>query len=60
MLAPDEAIPFLRGWLERMPVEHVFFWESIAGMPDDLADRHVELVATRLRPALAGAAAQAS
>ena len=59
VLAPDEAVPFLRGWLERMPVDHVFFWESIAGMPDDLADRHVELVATRLRPALAGTAAQA-
>jgi hypothetical protein len=35
-----------------MPVEHVFFWESIAGMPDDLVDRHVELVATHLAPAL--------
>ena len=54
VLTPDEAIPFLSGWLGRMPVEHVFFWESIAGMPDDLADRHVELLATRLRPALAG------
>jgi alkanesulfonate monooxygenase SsuD/methylene tetrahydromethanopterin reductase-like flavin-dependent oxidoreductase (luciferase family) len=54
VLTPDEAIPFLSRWLGRMPVEHVFLWESIAGMPDDLADRHVELVATRLRPALAG------
>ena len=54
VLTPDDAIPFLRGWLEGMPVEHIFFWESIAGMPDDLADRHVELLATRLRPALAG------
>ena len=60
MLAPDEAIPFLRAWLARMPVDHVFFWESIAGMPDDLADRHVELVATRLRPALAGGAPQSA
>jgi alkanesulfonate monooxygenase SsuD/methylene tetrahydromethanopterin reductase-like flavin-dependent oxidoreductase (luciferase family) len=53
VLTPDDAIPFLRGWLERLPVEHVFFWDSVAGMPDDLADRHVELLATRLRPALA-------
>jgi hypothetical protein len=29
-------------------------------MPDDLADRHVELLATRLRPALAGGAAPQS
>jgi len=55
VLTPEDAIPFLRGWLAQMPVRHVFFWESIAGMPDDLADRHVELLAGRLRPALAGA-----
>jgi len=36
-----------------MPVKHVYLWESIAGMPDDLADRHVELVASRLAPAMA-------
>ena len=59
VLTPDDAIPFLSGWLAGLPVEHVFFWESIAGMPDDLADRHVELLATRLRPALAGAVPQA-
>jgi alkanesulfonate monooxygenase SsuD/methylene tetrahydromethanopterin reductase-like flavin-dependent oxidoreductase (luciferase family) len=52
VLTPREAIPFLRAWLSPMPVEHVFFWESIAGMPDDLVDRHVELVATHLAPAL--------
>lgn len=47
-----EAISRLRSWLEPLPVRHVFFWESIAGMPDDLADRHVELVATKVAPAL--------
>jgi alkanesulfonate monooxygenase SsuD/methylene tetrahydromethanopterin reductase-like flavin-dependent oxidoreductase (luciferase family) len=60
VLAPEEAIPFLGAWLARMPVDHVFVWDSIAGMPDDLADRHVELVATRLRPALAGEGPQSA
>jgi alkanesulfonate monooxygenase SsuD/methylene tetrahydromethanopterin reductase-like flavin-dependent oxidoreductase (luciferase family) len=52
VLSPDEAVPLLRAWLEPLPVAHVFLWDSIAGMPDDLADRHVELVATTLVAAL--------
>jgi alkanesulfonate monooxygenase SsuD/methylene tetrahydromethanopterin reductase-like flavin-dependent oxidoreductase (luciferase family) len=54
VLAPEESVPLVRSWLDGLPVDHVFLWESIAGMPDDLADRHVELVATRLAPALSG------
>jgi len=33
----------------------VYLWDSIAGMPDELAMRHVELVVTTLAPLLAGA-----
>ena len=54
VVTPEEAIDRLTGWLEPLPVVDVYLWESVAGMPDDLADRHVELVATRLAPALAG------
>jgi hypothetical protein len=36
-----------------MPVDHVFIWERVAGMPDELAQRHVELLATELAPRLA-------
>ena len=36
-----------------MPVEQVFVWDSIAGMPDDLSERHIELTAEHLVPALA-------
>jgi alkanesulfonate monooxygenase SsuD/methylene tetrahydromethanopterin reductase-like flavin-dependent oxidoreductase (luciferase family) len=53
VLAPDDAVRLLRSWLGDLPVVDVFLWESIAGMPDDLAERHVELVATKLAPALA-------
>lgn len=53
VVTPEEAIARLTAWLDPMPVRHVYLWESIAGMPDDLADRHVELVAGRLAPALA-------
>ena len=49
----EDAIDRLTRWLAPLPVVDVYFWESIAGMPDDLADRHVELVATRLAPTLA-------
>ncbi len=54
VVTPDDAIERVTRWLGPMPVQHVYLWESVAGMPDDLADRHVELVSTRLAPALAG------
>jgi len=57
VLSCDEAIELLRGWLADAPVVDIFTWDSVAGMPDDLADRHVELVATRLAPALASVGA---
>ena len=53
VLSCDDAIELLREWLADAPVLDIFTWDSVAGMPDDLADRHVELVATRLAPALA-------
>lgn len=53
VVTADEAIDRLSAWLAPMPVKHVYLWESIAGMPDDICERHLELVATRLAPALA-------
>jgi hypothetical protein len=35
-----------------MPVSSVFFWLSVAGMPDDIVERHVELLADQVRPAV--------
>ena len=54
VVTPEEAAERVRTTLAELPVSDVFLWASIGGMPDELSDRHVELVATRLAPALAG------
>ena len=38
--------------IEGAPVEHVYLWASVAGMPDDLVERHVELTCTQVAPNL--------
>ncbi len=53
VVTPQEAISRLTAWLHDRPAVDIFMWASIAGMPDDLTDRHAELVATVLAPALA-------
>jgi hypothetical protein len=52
VFTPEQAAPMIAELRRHGPVESVFFWASIAGLPDDLARRHVELVCTRLRLAL--------
>jgi alkanesulfonate monooxygenase SsuD/methylene tetrahydromethanopterin reductase-like flavin-dependent oxidoreductase (luciferase family) len=52
VLTPEQAAVYLADWIAGMPVEHLFFYDNIGGMPDDLAARHVELLATRLAPLL--------
>jgi hypothetical protein len=54
VVTPDEAIERMQPWLAGRPIAAILFWASIAGMPSDLADRHVQLDATRIAPALAG------
>ena len=41
------------GGLTGAPVETVFFWASIAGMPEEAVLRHVETVCRTLAPLLA-------
>jgi alkanesulfonate monooxygenase SsuD/methylene tetrahydromethanopterin reductase-like flavin-dependent oxidoreductase (luciferase family) len=53
VLTPAEAAEFLRGVVVRLPLEQTFFWASIAGMPEDLEERHIELLCTELRPLVA-------
>jgi hypothetical protein len=53
VVTPEGAISRTTAWLDEQPVQDIFLWASIAGMPDDIADRHCELVATELAPALA-------
>jgi hypothetical protein len=49
---PEDAAPRINRHLAGRPVQEVFFWTSIAGMPDDLVDEHVELVCRELGPRL--------
>jgi alkanesulfonate monooxygenase SsuD/methylene tetrahydromethanopterin reductase-like flavin-dependent oxidoreductase (luciferase family) len=53
VLTAEDAATALRERTDGLPVEHVYLWASIAGMPDDLVARHVELVSGTLAPMLA-------
>jgi len=52
VFTPEQAAEFLRGVAAQVPLEETFFWGSIAGMPEDLEERHIELTCTALRPLL--------
>jgi alkanesulfonate monooxygenase SsuD/methylene tetrahydromethanopterin reductase-like flavin-dependent oxidoreductase (luciferase family) len=45
----------IRAHLADLPVRTVFFWVSLAGMPDEVVVRHVQAICTSLRPLLADA-----
>jgi alkanesulfonate monooxygenase SsuD/methylene tetrahydromethanopterin reductase-like flavin-dependent oxidoreductase (luciferase family) len=55
VLTPDEAVAEIEQRIDGLPVAHIYTWASIANMPDDLVDEHVELlfgdVAPRMRRA---------
>ncbi len=52
VLSPADAVAAIHSATNEAPVEHVYLWASIAGMPDDLVERHVQLVCTEVRPKL--------
>ena len=52
VLTPGDAALAIRDAVADAPVEHVYLWASIAGMPDDLVEQHVELLFTQVRPRL--------
>jgi alkanesulfonate monooxygenase SsuD/methylene tetrahydromethanopterin reductase-like flavin-dependent oxidoreductase (luciferase family) len=52
VLTPADAISAIREATDDSPVEHVYLWASVAGMPDDLVERHVELTCTEVAPKL--------
>ncbi|HVW32252.1 MAG TPA: LLM class flavin-dependent oxidoreductase [Acidimicrobiia bacterium] len=41
VVTPDAAAARVRRLVEALPVHDIFFWMSVAGMPDDIVDRHV-------------------
>ena len=52
VLTPTDAVNAIRESTDGSPVEHVYLWASVAGMPDDLVERHVELTCTQVAPNL--------
>jgi len=52
VLDPSDAVTRLRQLTDGVPAEEVYLWASIAGMPDDIVQRHVELLGS-IKPALA-------
>jgi alkanesulfonate monooxygenase SsuD/methylene tetrahydromethanopterin reductase-like flavin-dependent oxidoreductase (luciferase family) len=48
VLTPTDAVTAIREATEGSPVEHVYLWASVAGMPEDLVERHVELTCTQV------------
>src|SRR5205807_9779195 len=50
---PEEVAAEIKEFTAGAPVETVFFFTSIAGMPEDMVARHVRTICTRLAPLLA-------
>jgi hypothetical protein len=54
LVAPPEAVAAeVRTYLGTAPVETVYFWASLAGMPEAMVREHVTTVLTKLAPLLA-------
>jgi alkanesulfonate monooxygenase SsuD/methylene tetrahydromethanopterin reductase-like flavin-dependent oxidoreductase (luciferase family) len=44
VVTPDEALKRIAGWAAERPLSDVIFFGDLAGAPDDILDRHVELL----------------
>jgi hypothetical protein len=49
----DDAAKRIRELTAGLPVVDVYLWASVGGMPDDLVQRHIELVSTQVQAELA-------
>ena len=52
VLMPSDAVAYVLSRIDGLPVTDVYVWASIAGMPDDLVERHLELWLREVAPAL--------
>jgi hypothetical protein len=52
VLSPDDAVKEITERTSGLPVAHVYLWASIAGMPDDIVQRHLELTFQTVAPAV--------
>jgi alkanesulfonate monooxygenase SsuD/methylene tetrahydromethanopterin reductase-like flavin-dependent oxidoreductase (luciferase family) len=50
---PEDVAARLRAYVGDAPVEAVFFWASVSGMPEDMVARHVNTICTGVAPLLA-------
>jgi len=50
---PQDTADAIRAYVAGLPVEGVFLWASLAGMPEEMVARQVQLIAGKLRPLLA-------
>jgi alkanesulfonate monooxygenase SsuD/methylene tetrahydromethanopterin reductase-like flavin-dependent oxidoreductase (luciferase family) len=57
LATPEDAAGALLAYADGTPLETVFFWASIAGMPDEMVRRHVHLICEDLAPRLRALAA---
>ena len=53
ILTPAEAVAQIRGICHGLPVEHLYLWASIGGMPEDLVERQMALLVDEVQPAFA-------
>ena len=49
----EQAIDYITTSVSGLPAEEIYCWASIAGMDDDLVERHVELLSTTVREGVA-------
>jgi alkanesulfonate monooxygenase SsuD/methylene tetrahydromethanopterin reductase-like flavin-dependent oxidoreductase (luciferase family) len=52
ILTPEDAAVRIKELTDGLPVRHLIFWASIAGMPDDLVAENIELITEKLPPLL--------
>ncbi|RMI31467.1 LLM class flavin-dependent oxidoreductase [Nocardia stercoris] len=52
ILTPEQAAERIHQRTAGLPLRHLIFWADIAGMPDDLVTRNIELVSEQLPPLL--------
>ena len=50
---PQDTAEAIKAYVAGLPVEGVFLWASLAGMPEEMVARQVQLIAGKLRPLLA-------
>jgi len=52
VMTADALVARVAEEVKGLPAHEVYFWLSIAGMPDDLVQRHLELLCGEVRPRL--------